>query len=560
METNIKSYISYAVLLLFPLLAGQGSLFSRNTDEQFYAMSAKIEDICYSKGKEARSMLDELYRIAYQNREESELFSRCLYLETIVNNAQGRIDSTLAERLVRQLDYVSSKDNIYEKALLNYSLALCHTIKNDYAESFPVALQALEQFVSLNDSICKSQTLNLLGNICAYIRSYNMAEDYYREALRYITPSHIRHYLIRINLHMLSVVTGEAPKAVIDSIELLIEPIKNFHDTGTLVSLYVNIGGQYSALGDNERAFDNYDKCLNLIESLDNNRLMFALYQNLGYYYSAINNLDSAYKYYDISRNIALLEGESNIERLSHALSGIATVYGEKGNMDSAYHYLQQFNILNEKILNSSKTIETYQAYVSVLLDASRKELEFKEQELLLKNRGLIAALTAAIAAVLLIILLLIVIRQKKRQQALLNDNLASKVREITSYSLLLSNKNNTLQHVLSLTKQLPEKDKVNEINRVIKSNLNAQQDWETFMIHFEKVHPDFFRRLKARYGDLTKHNLRLCAYFRIGISNKEIAQILNVSPDAVKVSRRRLKKKLGLSEKDSLDDFIASI
>ena len=78
--------------------------------------------------------------------------------------------------------------------------------------------------------------------------------------------------------------------------------------------------------------------------------------------------------------------------------------------------------------------------------------------------------------------------------------------------------------------------------------------------LHFDSVHPDFFRKLKKLSAELTENDLRLCAYIRIGLRAKQIAEMLSVSPDSVNSNRYRLRKKFGLQRGDSLDDFIRRI
>ena len=142
-------------------------------------------------------------------------------------------------------------------------------------------------------------------------------------------------------------------------------------------------------------------------------------------------------------------------------------------------------------------------------------------------------------------------------------ENLEAKAREIAAYSLLVSSKNQILQQIADIAKRIPGSlPESSEIQGIIKNNINTDKDWEDFMIHFQKIHPGFFRRLKAKRtaGELTENELRLCAYFRIGMSTKQIAQVLNVSPESVRMHRYRLKKKLMLAEEDSLDDFIRNV
>ena len=73
------------------------------------------------------------------------------------------------------------------------------------------------------------------------------------------------------------------------------------------------------------------------------------------------------------------------------------------------------------------------------------------------------------------------------------------------------------------------------------------KKNWEQFAVHFDKVHSDFLVSLKAAYPNLTPSELKLCAYLRLSLSSKEIAQIMNITIKSVELGRHRLRKKLGI-------------
>ena len=100
-------------------------------------------------------------------------------------------------------------------------------------------------------------------------------------------------------------------------------------------------------------------------------------------------------------------------------------------------------------------------------------------------------------------------------------------------------------------------KEKVKELSRIVKNNLDNENDWERLKLHFEKVHPDFFNRLQKKHPTLTQHELKHCAYLKIKLSNKEIAALLNVSPKSMQMARYRLKKKMDLGADEDLLGFI---
>ena len=90
--------------------------------------------------------------------------------------------------------------------------------------------------------------------------------------------------------------------------------------------------------------------------------------------------------------------------------------------------------------------------------------------------------------------------------------------------------------------------------------NLNIDEEWETFKMHFDKVHLHFFKKLKRMCNELTEDNLRMDAYIRMGLGTKQIAQILNITERFVVTGRHRIKKKLGLGDKESLTHFMGTL
>jgi DNA-binding CsgD family transcriptional regulator len=83
------------------------------------------------------------------------------------------------------------------------------------------------------------------------------------------------------------------------------------------------------------------------------------------------------------------------------------------------------------------------------------------------------------------------------------------------------------------------------------------KKNWEQFAVHFDKVHSDFLVSLKAVYPNLTPTELKLCAYLRLNLSSKEIAQITNITIKSVELSRYRLRKKLQIPPEENLFNFL---
>lgn len=140
-----------------------------------------------------------------------------------------------------------------------------------------------------------------------------------------------------------------------------------------------------------------------------------------------------------------------------------------------------------------------------------------------------------------------------KIQNDLLQEKLEFNQRELASTTLYIYQKNELLSdlktHIHSLRDSIPTTAKVaiQNIESVIRDNLYLDADWERFRIHFEKVHPNFFKNLREAHPTLTKNEVRLCAYFYLNLSTKEIAGLLNIDPASVRKAKMRLNKKMNI-------------
>ena len=96
------------------------------------------------------------------------------------------------------------------------------------------------------------------------------------------------------------------------------------------------------------------------------------------------------------------------------------------------------------------------------------------------------------------------------------------------------------------------------EMQRILDSYLKIED--KTFEIQMDELHQEFFRKLKEQFPDLSNNDLRLCAYLKIGLNSKEIAEILNIQPSSFYISRSRLRKKLNLKPEEDLYSFLNEV
>lgn len=110
------------------------------------------------------------------------------------------------------------------------------------------------------------------------------------------------------------------------------------------------------------------------------------------------------------------------------------------------------------------------------------------------------------------------------------------------------------------LLKKIDNEQVSHEFKKLLKilgEDNKIDDSWQHFAHHFDKVHSDFLIVLKNRHPELTANELKLCAYLRMNLSSKEIAQLMNISVRGVEIGRYRLRKKLGLPKETNLFEYL---
>jgi ligand-binding sensor domain-containing protein/DNA-binding CsgD family transcriptional regulator len=140
------------------------------------------------------------------------------------------------------------------------------------------------------------------------------------------------------------------------------------------------------------------------------------------------------------------------------------------------------------------------------------------------------------------------------------NSELASSAMHLVKKGELVTKIKAELAHAI---KGLDNPEMLVDLKKMIKTlseDDNLDKEWENFSKHFDKVHSDFLAELKEKHPSISANELKLCAYLRMNLSTKEIAQMMNISVRGVDISRYRLRKKLQLATEISLFDYLISV
>ncbi|MET3877576.1 triple tyrosine motif-containing protein [Chitinophaga sp. OAE865] len=140
------------------------------------------------------------------------------------------------------------------------------------------------------------------------------------------------------------------------------------------------------------------------------------------------------------------------------------------------------------------------------------------------------------------------------------NKELATAAMHLVQKGKLISNIREELIQSVKKTNDPEVLPSFKKVMRLFEEAENNEEDWAQFAQHFDEVHNNFLRTLKKRYPDLTTTDLKLCAYLRINLTTKEIAQSMGISVRGVETSRYRLRKKLCIPGETGLYDFLTNI
>ncbi len=153
----------------------------------------------------------------------------------------------------------------------------------------------------------------------------------------------------------------------------------------------------------------------------------------------------------------------------------------------------------------------------------------------------------------------LVALRNEKLQSEInyKNSELATSAMHLVQKGELLTKLKGELTQVIKGVDNPQVISEMKKLVKVLSEDDKMDKDWEHFAQHFDKVHSDFVVALKEKHPGITANELKLCAYLRMNLSSKEIAQLMNTSVRAVETTRYRLRKKLGIPSQTNLFDYL---
>jgi tetratricopeptide (TPR) repeat protein len=396
--------------------------------------------------------------------------------------------------------------------------------QKDYPKALHYQHQALHLYQTLGEQAGVGQILENLGSVYEDLARYPQAADFFQQALAINR---------RIN----------RPLGVINNLN--------------------NIGDTFRKQGNYSQALAYTRQACRLARQLNQRAMLCSAWKDLSKTYALMKQMTLAHTYLDSS--YALYEKIYD-EESARQIARMQTVYQTEQSQKELALKTVQVDLL-EKDKRISRLQLTATCALIVLLVASGfwvvryQRLKIRQNQKIMQQTKQLyeAQLTNAhlneekLSAELENHLL-------KKQQ--LEQQLTVQAQQLTSHTLLIVQKNRFLEELKGRLHQIrkSDRDKSHLLKQLIGSidySFKLDKDWDEFRTVFEKVHKDFFSNLKDKYPGLNANDLRLCALIKLNISSHDMAALLGISQDSLRIARYRLRKKLLLEERANLTDFV---
>lgn len=487
--------------------------------------------------------------------------------------AAGKADSAL-KRVNETIEYwILKKDSVALARDYNFKAGI-YEHKGEIQLALQNVFKAIKIHEQLKNQIGKADALLVLAALESTNKNVQKALEYELEALSIYDAQGDKLYAALTNTNLgLSyndLQDFENAKLHLNKAILLASEIKA---SNLVADAKIKLGNILIRLGSYEESIDILKEAL---ETNTENQQVLSQMDNLNGLANAYNkigkaNLSISYA----NKSIKIGEKVNTLERQMHAYSIRSQAYQQLKNYEKAFADYKQGSILKDSLFQKEKIDQIERLRTEF-------EIERKEQELIIeKDKVDILEKEAALSRLqkLLLILglglsLIIAVlgyygfRQKIKREQLVKEKLDLeldfKKKKLTTLALQLAKKNELLKSLKTDAKQLSTaNDASRGYQKLINSidfDLNDENNWKNFSRSFEEVHKDFNSIALKKYPTITPNELRLMALLKMNLSSKEIANILNISIPGIKKARQRLRKKMDLETRDSLEATVLSI
>ncbi|CAL2082397.1 TPR_REGION domain-containing protein [Tenacibaculum sp. 190524A05c] len=314
-----------------------------------------------------------------------------------------------------------------------------------------------------------------------------------------------------------------------------------------------------------KEALDIYLNYLEYVKGINKERSIVNTNTNIANIYLKTEQYDLALKY--VNNGIELAISQESEKYLYKGYLIRSKIYEAMNKHDLAFNDVLKYNAINQRI-NSAKIARELRE-IEVLHEEEKQRIrdsiirieEKKNQIITSNNKKLRKQLYGSIFLIFTLLIIIIVYYGYQKQ-------LKTKKKQL--FKEELSDINRQTNHSVKRNKKLPQNElkspnieeeySLAQIIAELKKESIEEDRIQLLKNKIKTINKDFLQKLKKEHPKLTKTDIEVCSFIKIGLSRREISNIRKTSLEAIKSTRFRLKKKLELSKDQKLDEYIQSI
>jgi tetratricopeptide (TPR) repeat protein len=496
-------------------------------------------------------------KLLYKAKEQAQQNNWYPQLFSAMNNIGGNYYLMLdyGEALDNYLDAygiaVKHLDESKEMIVLN-NIGILYSKQGELKKAEQYFLKAYELAERLKIFRKKGYYAINLGSLYNQKRNPGLALLYLKQALPLLQKDREQLFLAHIALAKNDLISGRSGRAREKAIELLSQGGASNSDNG--IQLHIIIAQSYLDQQKPKQAIEWLQKASALHPDIEKDKVIFELlskshYQE-GNYRDALHFSDSvvatvvrgneitngrlfaasAAKLKLAEYRVALSDKNRQINKQRLIFAAIIIVVALL--VTTAFLFLK--NRIN-RITYRKKQAESQREIADLLV------LQLKDERLLAEERAKIATL----------------------QQQFLEKEIELQQQKMSSKALYISERDHLLQEILKSLGKIPElkgKRQLLDTIRLLKQHISVDDHWDNFSMHFQQVNQSFIRKLTEKHPNLNSNEVRYLSYIYMNLTAKEIATILNISPEALRKRKERIVEKLALKDDISIYSYISSI
>ncbi|GAB3768813.1 hypothetical protein GCM10028818_03840 [Spirosoma horti] len=498
-----------------------------------------------------------------------------------------RLIKAKLDKAISQHNELAQGDYLQEIGSLLYH-------QGSYVQAIDYLLQAQKIFRNSNNEQRLADNRNELGTVYYYNEQPERALTQFTDALAYYQRSGNAKGLAQTyaNIGHIYEKRRDAKKAYRYQKQALVHS-RMANDTASLTKIFENLGSIFEDEARFDSAHRYYQQALALAQQTHDEIGQIEIINNLGDVFRKTGRYKQGMALSRQALDLSQQTGERY--QLSAALRDIAKTFRLMNQADSAYKYIELSRDLTDEIyaIENNRQITLLQT----LFDVERKDSEIAQLNAR-KQADLIIIIATCVVLLLIGILAFVIISRQRlkiqNEQALNQQNqqifstqnelmraelknkqlkeenlkgqLELKSNELTSHTLQIIQKNQVLEAIkddLAAILKDDKRDQKKQLRQLLEKigqRFDRDKYWDDFRRIFDQIHPHFFEQLAHQFPDLTPTDLRLIALLKMNINSADVATLLGISSDSLRVSRYRLRKKIGLPEGESLSAYIHSV